>query len=285
MKTNHAQSGQTILLSGIPRSGTTLSCHLLNQAANTVALHEPINPSDYRVVSEPIELLSNVLDEIYQLRSNIVSGQTVNSGATQGLSVDNPVGEQYQEGLRRSRVERGTINIDKRIDEDFTLVVKQNAFFAALSSQLIAHLPMVFLVRNPVDVLLSWWTVDLPVNKGHIPAGERVDKSLASQLKSIGNVLDRQLAIYRWFCKKFTSSDATLIYYEDVIAQNGMPLFDAVGVQPPQLEEELSFKKRSYPEFAVRQLSENRDKITSLADTGMYTANAISSAIDAVCGE
>lgn len=31
-----------IILTGLPRSGTTLSVHLLNKLPNTVGLHEPI---------------------------------------------------------------------------------------------------------------------------------------------------------------------------------------------------------------------------------------------------
>ncbi len=33
-----------IILTGIPRSGTTLICYLLNKIPNTVALHEPMGP-------------------------------------------------------------------------------------------------------------------------------------------------------------------------------------------------------------------------------------------------
>jgi hypothetical protein len=37
----------TILLTGLPRAGTTLSCNILNSHANVVALMEPMNPSDF----------------------------------------------------------------------------------------------------------------------------------------------------------------------------------------------------------------------------------------------
>lgn len=35
-----------IILTGIARSGTTLSCSLLNKLPQCVALHEPMNPDD-----------------------------------------------------------------------------------------------------------------------------------------------------------------------------------------------------------------------------------------------
>ena len=33
-----------VVLTGPPRSGTTLACHMLNKLPGTVALHEPIPP-------------------------------------------------------------------------------------------------------------------------------------------------------------------------------------------------------------------------------------------------
>jgi len=36
-----------IILKEIPRSGTTLVCHLINKLPNFVALHEPMLPSQY----------------------------------------------------------------------------------------------------------------------------------------------------------------------------------------------------------------------------------------------
>jgi hypothetical protein len=36
-----------IVSTGLPRSGTTLTCHLLNKLPNTVALHEPIAPGQF----------------------------------------------------------------------------------------------------------------------------------------------------------------------------------------------------------------------------------------------
>jgi len=38
-------NNSNIILTGLPRSGTTLTCHLLNKVNNTVALHEPMTGS------------------------------------------------------------------------------------------------------------------------------------------------------------------------------------------------------------------------------------------------
>jgi hypothetical protein len=40
-------SENDVVLTGLPRSGTTLTCHLLNKLPDTVALHEPMQGVDY----------------------------------------------------------------------------------------------------------------------------------------------------------------------------------------------------------------------------------------------
>ena len=50
-----------IVLTGIPRSGTTLTCHLLNKVPNVVALFEPMlwggvsDPTNHRTICDSID--------------------------------------------------------------------------------------------------------------------------------------------------------------------------------------------------------------------------------------
>jgi len=45
-------TAQDILITGLPRSGTTLTCHLLNKLPNSVALHEPLSPDTLKGLDE-----------------------------------------------------------------------------------------------------------------------------------------------------------------------------------------------------------------------------------------
>ena len=40
-------SYRTVLLTGLPRAGTTLCCHILNSCKGVLALHEPLSPDDF----------------------------------------------------------------------------------------------------------------------------------------------------------------------------------------------------------------------------------------------
>jgi broad-specificity NMP kinase len=54
------------LITGIPRSGTTLCCKLLNQRADVVALHEPINPGAMPQSYTAKEALDSIVVQIGQ---------------------------------------------------------------------------------------------------------------------------------------------------------------------------------------------------------------------------
>ena len=49
----HSRQNGITLITGVPRSGTTLCCNLLNQCDNVVALHEPIDPQKLTSTSAP----------------------------------------------------------------------------------------------------------------------------------------------------------------------------------------------------------------------------------------
>jgi len=207
------------LLTGIPRSGTTLCCKLLNQQTDVVALHEPINPGDMPVAFTGSEAVYSIVEQIAYFDRAIGEGLPFNHGDKGGLAIDNPVGQSLKDGVRQLVAKRGQIQLPARKKNSYSLVVKQNALFTALMSELSLHYPMVCIVRNPVDVLLSWLTVDLPVNRGHIPAVERFDAKLKAALLT-PVCLTRQLIIYQWFMQSFLKSGLPIVRYEDVIASN-----------------------------------------------------------------
>ena len=144
---------------------------------------------------------------------------------------DNVVVERSQTGLRRRQAEHGEIRIDKPLTEGFTLLIKHNALFAALLPHLATSFPCVALVRNPLVALASWQTVDLPVNRGSIPAGEQFDSGLRDALDGTSDVLARQTVILNWFFAQYGDNlpPERVLRYEDLVSSGGGTLFDVLG--------------------------------------------------------
>lgn len=226
-------SGRDIALTGVPRGGTTLACHLLGTCPGTVALFEPMD-----VMGLPSAPMSRAVDEVAAFFARSRAGLTETGRAPSkhrsGQIPDNPFGARDARGRRVSLVETGWIEVEPRPTADLTLVVKHNAAFAALLPELAARIDTFAIVRNPVAVLASWHSVDLPVSGGRAPAGERLDAGLRRRLDAAPGIVGRQLILLDWFFGSFERHlpSASIIRYEDIVATDGQALAAAVGLPP-----------------------------------------------------
>jgi hypothetical protein len=233
-----------IIVTGIPRSGTTLVCHLLNKLENTVALHEPM---DMRRLAEEPDVLDAVQRFFDETRASLLTNGTAPSKQVDGVVPDNPVGGPAAGvGVRAKRVTRGRIVVDKPLADDLTLCVKHPAAFTAILHLLTPRFPAFAVVRNPAAVLASWSSVPFPVRDGLAPAAERFDTQLAVELASIADCVDRQVHLLSWFYARY---DAVLprdrvIHYEDVVSTGGRVL-ERVVPQAAWLDEKLESKNKN----------------------------------------
>ena len=168
----HTAMPRTWLLSGVPRSGTSLCCRLAGDLPDTVVLSEPIRRKAFGGMDTPQGACARIGDFAEQARAGILAERRASSVQVDGRLDDNRSASRHTDaGLRRLRSEWGEIAIGKPLSEHFTLLIKHNALFAALLPRLTESFSCLALVRNPLSVLASWQTVDLPVHRGRIPAG------------------------------------------------------------------------------------------------------------------
>ena len=246
------------LLTGVPRSGTTLCCKLLNNAENVIALHEPIDPVKINSI-EKTQATTEVVGEIRRIKHALLTGAAFEHGDKNNLVLDNPINTTTSTQLRELKAKRGLITLPPQ-HANTQLFIKQNAMFAALASQLKHEFTLTAIIRNPMNVFASWFTVNLPVNQGRIPGGEKFDTSFAKQLAMQPNVLDKQIAIYHWFVQQFIKARLNVVKYEDIINTNGNALYtacelNAVPVQP--LSTKLS-KPQKQTDIAFLRLAANK---------------------------
>jgi len=218
----------TVLVTGIPRSGTTLCCHLLNTLPNTVALHEPLPMETFNDLTraEAVDAISRF--KILS-RKEALSSRVVQTKHADGLVPSNPVWRACND-LRIEQVTLGSIDVDKALSKEFTLVIKHNALFTTLLSNLVEVFPCYAIIRNPLATLASWQTVDLPVHQGRLPMGELFDTKLRLQLNELETNIDRQLCILKWFYQQFSENveQGHIIRYEDIVDTNGNELSSLV---------------------------------------------------------
>lgn len=243
---------RNVLITGMPRSGTTLTCSLLNRLPDIVALHEPMNVFEF-VGRSSDEVVKTIEEFCAESRKSLHENKFAISKHVGGKVRDNSAAAD-RAGKRVRQTEHGRIEIDKPLAQDFTLAIKHPAAFTALLEPLSKRFECLAIVRNPLATLGSWNSLDwFPLKDGHLPVGEKLDVDLARVLSKTANVIERQIYILEWFYDRFRKflNERTVIKYEALIGSRGRELAKFFPATE-QLDEDLSSKNVS--EFYDRAL-------------------------------
>jgi hypothetical protein len=226
-------SENDVVLTGLPRSGTTLTCHLLNKLPDTVALHEPMQGLDYGDTADTREMSRGVKRFFDEQRQSILQRGRALSRNIDGVVPDNPFSDEPSEtGARRQIDQKGEIVIDKELSNQFMLIMKHTHRFAPLLGHLVELMPVFAIVRNPLSTLASWRTIDAGIAGGRSGPAGRVAPELAEAMARYDDVLDRQIYMLGWFWQQFRRHlpKHAIIEYEALVASGGR----ALGVINPK---------------------------------------------------
>lgn len=227
MPNSRRAQSRNIILTGPPRSGTTLACHLFNKVPNVVALHEPVQLHEMFGLND--ESIAAYLDGWFaQTRHGIRQTGSAPSKVENGKVPDNPFGGLGHDGKRRiDRVHRGRLDIGKPLTDDFLLAIKHPAAFTALLPLLVKHWSCFAVIRNPLGTVMSWNSLEqLDMGRGRLPMAETFDAGFRETLVTISSVLDRQLYMVDWCFERYATllPPQQIIRYESIIESGGAAL-------------------------------------------------------------
>jgi hypothetical protein len=229
-----------IILTGVPRSGTTLACLLLSKLPEVVALNEPMRTASFK---SKAEALAGVPTFFTATRRSILERGVATARAVGGKMTDNHFAQ--VKGKRTKLVTKQEIRIEKQLSPSFRLAVKHNALFTILQDELLEEYPMFAFIRNPLAVLASWNSLDIPASRGVIRALDLLVPEAGKALRNSGTLAERQLFILDWYFGRYKElPKENVIKYEDIIASNGRAL-SVIDPRAEQLQEDLSGRNRS----------------------------------------
>lgn len=209
----------TILVTGPPRSGTTLLCALLNEFPDTLALGEPLALGRHGDRGRALAEIEQFVDTTRRTARDegVAISKHVN-GTVPDNWVEDPV--VLATGRRRRILEqRGEIAVAKPLSETFHLIIKHPAEFTALAEPLSRRFPLYAIIRHPLAVLAAWQTVEMPVHYGHMPMLECFVPGLTERLDAIADRVTRQVALMRFLFGTYaTFPPDRILRYEDVVA-------------------------------------------------------------------
>lgn len=237
-------NGRNVVLTGLPRSGTTLACHLMNKLPDTVALSEAFTPKQ-AVKLRGQEAVGDRLERFFErMRRMILDEGAALSKQIGGEVPDNPFGRTRDEaGSRKQLASKGRIEITKPLTPDFLLIIKQPGLFTALLPGLADRFPVHAIVRNPLPVLTSWNSLESGTQNMGFPLAERYDEDFARRLGREEDDIGRQLCVMSWFFERYEQSlpESGILRYEDIVASGGAAL-SGVTPQAKNLQETLESK-------------------------------------------
>jgi hypothetical protein len=215
----------TVLLTGLPRSGTTLVCALLNEFPDTLALGEPLvldrEAGRQRAVADIRAFVD--LTRVRVRETGLAMSKHVGGSVPDNWMEDPSVTDGGR--LRRTFEERGEIAAGKPLSPGFRLVIKHPAEFTALADLLRENFPLFALVRHPLAVLASWQTVAIPVHHGHMPMLEAFTPGLTETLDAVHDRLARQVMLMAHLLGVYASfPPGQVLRYEDVVADPAVRL-------------------------------------------------------------
>ncbi len=241
-----------IVLTGIPRSGTTLACFLLSQMTDVIALNEPMKTGSYRSYQEALDAVPEYFD---MTRKSILSKGIAIARVKDGKMTDNHFSN--EKNARKNLLRKQEIFIEKDLKPDFKLAIKHNALFTILLEDLQKYFPIFAFIRNPISILGSWNSVSIPVSRGEVRATKWLCSDLGDALAKIPDLYDRQLYILNWYFEQYLSlPSAQVIKYESIISSNGSSL-SSIDEKANQIEGDLLSKNKNkvYDDEVILKLS------------------------------
>jgi hypothetical protein len=253
---------KNIVLTGPGRSGTTLTCFLLNKLPDAVALSEPIAPGKYADRMPDHEAVADGIEEYYRDMRKMALGQgLVVSKHVGGMVPDNSKG--MKDGVRQRIVDKGKIPVGKELRPDFYLAIKQPGMFTALLPTLAKRLPSFAIIRNPLAIMLSTSTLQQNKTRKSRSAkvtydpqlGKRLDENKKEGADKIGQRLLRFHHAFERYQRSLPESH--IIRYEDICSSRGKAL-KVIVPSAGQLDEPLENKNLNplYPRDKVFRFGE-----------------------------
>lgn len=222
-----------ILITGIPRSGTSYLCNLLHRYSNCVVVNEPAE----MLTTLGQELLPWSIPRLYRkLRSDICAGRPISNKLHQG--------EVTHDTVLSAETSDYTPAVDA---EDFVLGTKNTiAYLTRLEGirRVMPDVRVIVCIRDPFDTIASWKTsfphlrdVDisgLPVGNEREPWLTALQREALQRIIDIEDLAQRRARRWHYFAERILDqgNTVTLVRYDEIVINPEQTLTKILGDLP-----------------------------------------------------
>lgn len=223
-----------LIITGVPRSGTSLAAALIDQAPDSLCLSEPEHHEQLmRSAADADDFIVRIGQEFAAVRRSLLAGEGVlDRRHADGAAVTNYFGDPGPDGQRLMTLGFHRVT---RLDlsANFWLAIKHNALYAAVLPEIArsGRFRVVATVRDPVSVLTSWRSVNLPIARGRLPAAERFWPEMAALTRAAMDLTEKQIRICDLLCRRFARlADRIAVIRYETFAADPTRLLVAAGL-------------------------------------------------------
>ncbi len=156
------------------------------------------------------------------------------------------------------------------VERDFVLLMKSPVIYTAVLPTIVSdgHFKVLVIIRDPLATLLSWNSVNFPISKGRLPAGELY----WPKLREVGDLnctlFERQARIWELFASRYLEYQDSIILlrYEDLVAHQ-FAVVDSLKL--PRRAVDIKDMNRS-PAYNVAKVSAIREALAKYSPTSTY---------------
>lgn len=251
---------ENIILTGIPRSGTTLLAALVDTMPDSVALNEPAEQAEaaqqQKDTRSARDYAAWIAQDFVRIRTELLAGTPVPDRRNgDGSATTN----YYRTEDDQPQADPFALVplVREGLTPHFTLAIKHNALYLSVLAELaeLEGFTVIATLRHPAGVIASWNSVPVPVGKGRLPAAAAYWPAMRELTRHNDmELLEKQVRIYDLMCKRLYSlrERIHIVRYEDMVADRN--LISALTGKPTLFPEQKLRKREQgfYPMPAER---------------------------------
>ncbi len=211
-----------LIVTGIPRAGTTLTSALIDAMEDAVCINEPIWQSRWsREERSRQRYVERIVADFAKVRAKLIEGGSVNVRASGDGTLVTNFFDQSAGGRKRKPLTTAPMS-RPGLSQDFLLGMKHNAHYTCVLEELAATpgFSVLAAIRDPLATLVSWRSLSVPVSRGRLPAAEPFWPEIFDASRDTDDILVAQARILELFFRRYRalSDRIAIVRLEDIIA-------------------------------------------------------------------
>lgn len=228
---------KNIIVTGIPRSGTSLLTTLIDSAPNAIGLHEPNWQASWVFNNKALgksAFVDFLKQDFARIRSNVHCNEPIFDRRDEsGNGVTNYYAKNPDGSIRQTYKLRPIKQ--KSADGEFTLAMKHCGLYLGVLEEIVQsnQFAVIAIIRSKKSVLESWRRIpNIPPHRGRLPGAEIYCNEIREIVGRDVGLEQKQEYIYDYAFRKITQTKGVnVVYYDDLLHTKltGHPFFDSLG--------------------------------------------------------